>query len=250
MRTPARKLISLALVLLLVLLTFTAGCLDSGEEEENGNGDDDKEVLANAGPDLVGRLGEPVTFNASISSGPIERWTWNIHGNVTGSYIKVLDGEVVNYTFEEEGVYTVTLIVEGKGDKSSNDTLVARIDLIKKEAGQLGVLPNQLNATYEFAVKEQVQKIVLTLRYPSDIGTVILPVPAFLDMEVYAAETAPIATTTDQQRDDGETQTETLDLPLSDIIANEGFRVVVRWFGAPMGDVDFTLDVEIYYHSA
>ena len=250
MRTPARKLMSLALVMLLVLLTYTAGCLDDGDEEENGNGDDDKEVLANAGPDIVGQVGEPVTFNASLSSGPIEKWTWNIHGNVTDSFIKVLDGEVVNHTFQEEGVFTVTLIVEGKGEKVANDTVTARIDLITRETGQLGMLPSQLNETYEFGVKDVVQKIVLTLKYPSNVGTVIVPIPVYLDMEVYADETAPIATTTGQTRDEGDNQVETLDVPLNAVIRNDGFRVIVRWLSAPLGDVQFTLDVEIYYHAA
>ena len=48
MQWPARKLTSLLMVLLLILLTYTAGCLE--DEGDDGNGDDEpKEVLANAG---------------------------------------------------------------------------------------------------------------------------------------------------------------------------------------------------------
>lgn len=241
-------------VLLIVLATILAGCLGDGDDD--GNGDDGKaeEVLANAGPDLVGEVGKEVTFNASTSSGPIVKYTWVVtSGNLSSSQPVTLEGEVVDYTFTVAGVYLVNLTVEGDKGQNATDSLFARIDLLENVTGHLSMSPSELNETYERTVTPDVQKIELTLMYPSEVGPIIGAAPVYLEMEVFAGGSLPIASTTGQQRDSGDTQTETLDVPLASVIDNGGFRILVRWQGAPVGpvgDVDFTLQIDIFYHSA
>jgi hypothetical protein len=122
------------MVLLLVLLTYTAGCLDDEGDDDNGD-DEPEEVLANAGTNVVGVVGEPVTFNASTSSGPIVRYTWGITVNATSPNITVLEGVEAEYTFNEAGKYLVTLTIVGDKDQNDSITIHAFIDHIKSISG-------------------------------------------------------------------------------------------------------------------
>jgi hypothetical protein len=239
MQWPARKLTSLLMVLLLVLLTYTAGCLD--DEPDDKDDDEPKEVLANAGTNVVGAVGEPVTFNASDSSGPIEKYTWGISVNATAPNLTVLDGVEAEHTFPEAGKYLVTLTVVG--DKGQNDsiTIHAFIDRIETVSGTITL--TERNETYEYAITDDVQAVKLTLTYTT--GTLLNPYT--LDMEVYIDDVQPLTSTVTQLPDQGDTQVEELDLSVIDILDNGGFRIVVRWTTAPTSGVSFDLDVEILY---
>lgn len=245
MRQRGRFHVSLAIVLLLLLAGPMAGCLkDDDDNGDNGNGDD--EVLANVGQDVYGKVGEAITFNASASSGKIETYWWDMdRGSATDELTKDLLGEAVSYTYQEAGVYIVTLTVEGAGDLNSTDTLLAHIDLVTSATASLSL--TTINQTYEYTVKPEIEKILLTLTYPSSIIEV-LPITVFLDMEVWTDEQTPVASTVAQLPDQGDTQTEELDVAPGLVIDDGGFRVVVRWAGPALGDVQFTLDVELIYH--
>jgi hypothetical protein len=245
MRWEGRYLTILAVALLL-LAGSTAGCLKD-DDNGNGNGGDGGEVLANAGPDVVGLVGEPVTFNGSASSGKVERYWWDIDlsddpANLTADLL----GSEVQHTYTEAGVYTVTLTVEGKKDKNSTDTLVAKIDLVEEKAGSLGRAA--VNDSYEYTLTADVQKVMLTLTYPTTIGT-LPPFVVVLDMYIYAGDTQPFTSTVGQLPDQGDTQTKELDLALTVPVANGGFSLEVRGVGNPLGDGSYTLKVEIYYHA-
>ncbi len=245
MRERGRFQASLAIVIILLMAGAMAGCLKDDDDNGNGNGDD--EVLANAGLDAYGKVGEAVSFNGSASSGNIETYWWDVdRGDASAELTQDKVGEVVENSYTQPGVYTVTLTVEGKGDLNSTDTLTAYIDLVENRTSSLSF--TTLNQTYEYTVKPEIEKILLTLTYPSSIFDIV-SVPVNLDMEVWTGDQTLVTTTLGQVRGQGETQTEELDVAPGQIIDNGGFRVVVRWAELPLGEVEFTLDVELYYHA-
>jgi hypothetical protein len=240
MQWPARKLTSLLMVLLLILLTFTAGCLDDESDDKDDKEPD--EVVANAGTNVVGVVGEPVTFNASVSSGPIVTYTWGISVNATAPNLTVLNGVEADYTFLDGGKYLVTLTVVGDKDQNSSITIHAFIDLVEKVTGTISL--TERNDTFEYITTDDVQAVRLTLTYAT--GTLLNPYT--LDMEVYAEDVQPLATTVTQVPDQGDTQVEELDLTVVDLLDNGGFRIVVRGAPSPTTSaVTFDLDVEIMY---
>jgi hypothetical protein len=238
----------LSMTMMLILVSALAGCLGGDDDNGNGNGKEE-EVLANAGADVFGLVGEEVTFNASASSGPIQKFWWDVdRGNATENLTEDLVGEEVTHTYMAAGKYVVTLVVEGKGDKTSNDTVSVFIDLVETITGTLQNV-QAFNQTYEYVVTDDVQTIKLTLEYPSNAGT---PITVYnLDMDVYTDGQTPYATTSTQTPNPtADTQVEELELTLTGIIANQGFRVVIRWGPVTwLAEVDFTLDVEIHYRA-
>jgi hypothetical protein len=239
----------LMVVMVIVLLTASsmAGCLGGDDNGDNGNGNGGGEVLANAGTDVFGLVGEPVSLNGSTSSGEIVKYWWDVEStNASDPLTEDLVGEVVQYTYNEPGVYLITLTVEGKKNKVSNDTVTAFIDLVEDRSGTLEI--NEVNETFEYTVTEDVQSVLLTLTY-STMTDGIVPLPILLDMDVMAGETQPIATSTTQPPDQGDTQTEELDVPTGTIISNGGFTVVIRWGGTLVPEAPFVLSVEIHYRA-
>lgn len=237
----------LVVVILLVVLPLSGCISDDGDNGDNGGNGDGDEVLANAGDNLIGRVGEPVTLNASASAGPIQTYTWTVRGpHPTSPDNFTLTGRTVEHTFTKEGVYDVELLVEGKKKQNSTDEMKVFVDLFQNLTGNLQNIQTH-NQTYVYNVTDLVQKVKLTLRYPSRAGAP-LPLPVALDMDVYASGPLPVATTSSQTPDQGDTQVETLDLATTPLVTNEGFRVVVRWQQPPVAKVTFELDVEIYYH--
>ena len=253
MRWQGRPPVGLMVVVVLLLAGSMAGCLGDDEENGNGNGNGDEEVLANAGDNVIGKVGEPVTFNASLSSGPIQKYWWDVDlGNASIPLTEDKVGQEVSHTYMTAGKYIVTLTVEGEGDKNSTDTVTAFIDMVEDVSGSLSL--TQVNSTHEYAVTEDVQAIRLTLTYPSTTDDII-PVTLLLDMDVYAAGAQPIATSTSEAYNPQEDpQVKSLDLAqhLANVASNDGFQVVVRWtvITDPVGDVDFDLKVEVLYSAA
>jgi len=238
------------MVAILVLVTSLAGCLSDGDDDDNGDKKEDP-VLANAGTDEFGEEGDVITLNASISSGPIQKYTWTIEGpNATSPDNITKIGVEAAHTFFEAGVYTVTLFVEGKKvDNNSTDVMKVFIDLKETHTGTLQNI-QVFNITYEYNVWPEVQSIKLKLTYPSTIGVPPFAVPMNLDMDVFTSEQTPYATTATQTPDVADEQVEELDLQLQGVIDNGGFSVVVRW--GPLAtptSVDFTLVVEINYRA-
>jgi PKD repeat protein len=246
MRQRGRIYLDVVLLTVLLVASSLAGCL-SEDDNGNGNGNGGGEVLANAGTDVFGLAGEVITFNASLSSGEIVKYWWDVDQvNASDSLTEDLVGKEVTYTYDEPGVYTVTLTVEGKKDKTSNDTLTAYIDLVETISSTLEIA--EINETYEYTVDVEVQKISLTLTYPT-LSDDIIPRILLLDLDVYTDQTQPIATTSTQPPDTGETQTEELEVPTASAITNGGFTIVVRWGEPPLANADFELKVEIYYRA-
>lgn len=240
-----------SMVAMLLLVSALAGCLsDDDDDNGNGNGKEDP-VLANAGTDLFGVVGDTITLNGSASSGPIQKYTWTIGGPNASSPDNVTKvGMEADHTFTEAGVYTVTLLVEGKKEGNNHtDTMTVRIDLEETITDTLQGTDG-FNRTYEYVVWSQVQSIKLTLTYDTFVTVQMVPIKVDLDMDVWTDGDTFDETTATQTPDTGDTQVEELDLQLQDIIAYGGFSVVVRWgpLGAPAA-VDFTLDVEINYRA-
>lgn len=235
----------LLVVVVLLLAGSMAGCLGGEDENGNGNGNGDEEVLANAGNNVIGKVGEAVTFNASLSSGPIKKYWWDVDmGNASTPLTEDLVGQEVSYTYMAAGKYIVTLTVEGESDKNSTDTVTVFIDMVQETTGTLSA--TKRNVTSEYTVTEDVQAVKLKLTYASP--TILNPY--IFDMEVYTDGTQPIATTLTQPPDQGDTQTEELDLTVTQLTAHGGFRLVVHWTTAPTSDVNFDLKVEILYSAA
>ncbi len=241
----ARTILLTSMVAMLVSVSSLTGCLSDDDDNGNGNGKEDP-VLANAGSDLFGEVGDTLTLNASTSSGPIQRYTWTISGPNASSPDNVTKyGVEVEHTFTEAGVYTLTLMVEGKKeDNTANDTAKVYIDLVETISDSLQGTEG-FNKTYEYPVWPQVQAVELTLTYDTFVNVVI---KVDLDMDVWTDGDTFDVTTGTQPPDTGETQVEELDLDVQDSIRNGGFTIVIRWgpLGAPAA-VDYTLDVEIYY---
>lgn len=246
MKEEAKIIALTTIVAVLLLVSSVAGCLGGDDDDDNGDKKEDP-VLANAGQDAYGEVGDVIELNASASSGPIQMYTWTIHGpNASSADNVTLVGDLVEHTFTEAGVYTITLFVEGKKeDNNSTNTKRVYIDLVDEMTSTLqGV--QTFNKTYEYEVWPEVQAITLTLTYPSTAGTI--PLPVNLDMDVWTDGQTPYATSATQAPDPQNTQTEVLELQLQGVIENGGFRVVVRWGPASnLAAVDFTLDVEINY---
>lgn len=247
-----RTIIVLSMVAMLLLVSSLAGCL-SDDDDDNGNGDGKEDpVLANAGNDAFGEAGQAITLNASLSSGPIQRYTWTIHGPNASSPDNITKfGVEVDNTFDEAGVYTVTLLVEGKKeDNNSTDTMRVFIDLMETHAGQLQTI-QAFNKTYDYTVWPEVQSIKLKLTYPTTSGSPIAFIMN-LDMDVWTDGQTPYATTSTQTPNPtADEQVEDLDLQVAGVIDNGGFQVVIRWGpGTTPATVDFTLDVEIQYKAA
>jgi PKD repeat protein len=245
-----RTILVLALVAMLIAVTTLAGCL--GDGDDNGNGDKKEDpVLANAGSEVFGEVGQTLTLNASASSGPIEVYTWTIKGpNASSPDNTTKVGKEVDHTFTEAGVYPVTLFVEGKKD-DNNSTATTRviIDLVETKTAQLQNVQT-FNQTYEYIVWPEIQSIKLTLKYPTTAGSPI-PLIMNLDMDVWTDGQTPYDTTSTQTPNPtADEQTESLDLTIQGIIDNGGFSVIVRWGpGSAPVTVDFTLDVEIHYRA-
>ncbi|MCK5252089.1 MAG: PKD domain-containing protein [Thermoplasmata archaeon] len=221
------------MVLLIILLSYSAGCLEDEGDDDNGD-DEPVEVVANAGTNVVGVVGEPVTFNASASSGPIVKYTWGISVNVTSPNLTVLEGIEAEYTFTEAGKYLVTLTVVGDKDQNSSITMHAFINLIERLSGTISL--TERNETFEYTIADTVQAVSLTLTYAT--GTLLNPYT--LDMEVYAGEIQPLATTAIQLPDQGDTQVEELDLSVPDLLDHGGLRIVVRLMGTPTSAVSLS----------
>ncbi|MCK4970002.1 MAG: PKD domain-containing protein, partial [Thermoplasmata archaeon] len=141
----------------LVLVSSLAGCL-SNDDDDNGNGNGKEDpVLANAGNDAFGEVDQTITLNASTSSGPIQVYTWTIQGPNASSPDNITKvGQKADHTFAAAGVYTVTLLVEGKKeDNNSTDTMKVFIDLVETLTGQLQNI-QAFNKTYEYKVWPEV----------------------------------------------------------------------------------------------
>ncbi|MCK5252446.1 MAG: PKD domain-containing protein [Thermoplasmata archaeon] len=246
-----RTICVLAMVGSLVLVSSLAGCL-SNDDDDNGNGNGKEDpVMANAGNDAFGEVDQTITLNASTSSGPIQSYTWTIQGPNASSPDNITKvGQKADHTFAEAGVYTVTLLVEGKKeDNNSTDTMMVFIDLMETQTGQLQNI-QVFNKTYEYSVWPEVQSIKLKLTYPTTAGSPVA-LPINLDMDVWTDGQTPYATTTTQTPNPtADEQVEDLDLQVAGVITNEGFRVVIRWGPATTPPtVDFTLEVEIHYRA-
>lgn len=87
---------------------------------------DDEAPVADAGADPVGVVaGDVVPLDGSGSSDnyQIEDYTWTF----TDGTVMTLDGPMVNYTFENEGEFTITLTVTDAAGLNDTDEVVVRV---------------------------------------------------------------------------------------------------------------------------
>ena len=82
------------------------------------------EVVADAGPNIRVDEGVTVEFDGTGSTGDILSYTWNF---TYDDEPVVLDGDVVQFTFEKRGVYVVTLNVTGHNATWDTDTATITI---------------------------------------------------------------------------------------------------------------------------
>jgi PKD repeat protein len=80
--------------------------------------------VADAGPDQFGYVGIGVQFDGSGSydlDGTIERYTWNFGDSSFGG------GETTSHTYNNEGTYTVSLIVADNNGDTNTDTCIIEV---------------------------------------------------------------------------------------------------------------------------
>ncbi len=237
------------LIVVIIIAAVAAAVLMGGEDEENGNGGP-SEVVAEAGPDLVGQVGVPIDLNATASTGKIAEYWWDMdRGNVSEPLSRDAEGSITNYTYEEPGAYEVTLVCEGKDGTNDTDTLMAYIDLIDTREGTL-TSPGTMNDTYMWSVDQDINRVLLKLTFPTKTSDIQL-IPNNVDLYVYAGGTSSIVSTATQLPDpDAAEQEKTLDVPTGQLVTNGGFTIVVQLeaFGVQDPSVAYTLEVQLIYH--
>ncbi|MBN1390961.1 MAG: hypothetical protein JXA22_10010 [Candidatus Thermoplasmatota archaeon] len=90
--------------------------------------------FANAGPDRTVEVGTMVVFDGSGSEDDIgiTNYTWTVSGPVGPI---VLYGIGPGYTFEEPGIYLVTLTIKNDGNLMDNDTMTLTVELADDDGG-------------------------------------------------------------------------------------------------------------------
>ncbi len=120
-------------------VTRDAGPRDTGgrdiaplEDATDADSESTAEVTANeppiavAGDDISSVAGQPIRFDGSEShdrDGAVVAWRWQLGNGVE------LEGESIDYTYPDPGVFTVTLTVEDDAGASGSDTLT--VDLVE-----------------------------------------------------------------------------------------------------------------------
>jgi len=80
--------------------------------------------VADAGPDQSGEVGRPLSFDGSGSSDPdgaVAHYAWDFGDGSLGS------GQVTSHTYDQPGLFTVTLVVTDDGGATAQD--IALVDL-------------------------------------------------------------------------------------------------------------------------
>ena len=94
--------------------------------------------IANAGFNLTVNEDTSVTFNGSGSSDNVGvvNWTWLLKNNLLN---KFLYGKIVNYTFDDPGVYYVILNVSDAAGNWMNDTIKVTVNDITPPTADAGI---------------------------------------------------------------------------------------------------------------
>jgi len=82
--------------------------------------------VASAGDDQQVAVGRPVTFDGSASADPdgeLVSWAWDYGDGTSGT------GQVSSHTYEQGGVFTVTLVVTDEEDATGRDTALVTVNL-------------------------------------------------------------------------------------------------------------------------
>ncbi len=96
------------MIALAFLVTAFAGCT---EEEKK------TKVVADAGNDKIAAYGDSIVFNGADSKGDELNYSWQFGDGASDT------GEVVEHTYDTSGIYTATLTVTDKHDKSDTATI-------------------------------------------------------------------------------------------------------------------------------
>lgn len=100
-----------------------------GDPSSPPNGDlplgENHPPIANASAsEIFGFVNAPLNFNGSLSTdadGYITSWIWDFGDNTTG------DGETINHTYTNSGIYTATLTVTDNESATDTDTFIVQI---------------------------------------------------------------------------------------------------------------------------
>ena len=132
---------------------FDTGVRDTGTGDDGAEDAAEEEgpvemlpPMADAGGDITGRAGVPLTFDGSESDDPdgeIESWEWRF-GDGSGDA-----GEVVHYTYTEAGTFIVTLTVTDDTGLTDEAQIVADIEAANEGPSAVIVGPSEVVATEE-----------------------------------------------------------------------------------------------------
>lgn len=74
---------------------------------------------ADAGPEIFSSTDKDITFDASLSKGLVEKYTWNFGDG------KTAEGKIISHKYEKSGEYIVSLNITSGGKENKNITKVA-----------------------------------------------------------------------------------------------------------------------------
>lgn len=240
-QTPIKMLIIIVVVIIIIglILYGIVSVLFPFEEDE------DPPVIielkANAGDDQSSFTSMEVWFDGGNSTGDIVKYSWDFDRG--DGLSEDATGSIVSHAFTEYGDYRVTLTVSDPDGKTSKDFLYVHVSYCQVDQGT--VYPSQgINET--FPIDEGVKRLHAILEYPSLSQSGLISNE--LDLTIWDSNDDPVASTTDQERDSGSTQTEEIDITDYRELTPPGEwnAEIFCWTGGVQG-VSYTLTIEVYY---
>jgi PKD repeat protein len=129
---------------------------------------------ANAGPDLSVAPGETFTLFAGQSAdrdGAITQWRWDISGSDT-----VLEGEKVDHSFAEPGIYTITLTVtddSSASNRTAQDDVTVRVNHAPVAEAGKDLFSDQLRVELDAGASADPDGDGLTYKWNMGDGTIL-----------------------------------------------------------------------------
>ena len=112
--------------IVLLSLILTTHCGRRGDKDP-GNTPANKAPTARAGQDRFAAIGQNLIFDGSLSEdadGEIRSYKWNF-----GDGSEPVTGKLAEYTYNQEGTFSVTLTVTDDDEDASSDTVVIEVSV-------------------------------------------------------------------------------------------------------------------------